>query len=84
MNDKDQKLFELLLSSSAGGLLVEYVRRSLGELCDLRNVSPKAGTKEHEVETAARLLAAKHLEALLVEPLTLSNEKKDNDNTQYL
>jgi hypothetical protein len=83
MTEKDQKLFELLRASSAGQLLVEYIGRSLAELCDLRKVAEKPGTKEYEVETAARLLAARHVEKLVCDPISLANKKKNGDNSQY-
>lgn len=83
MTEQDKKLFELLRAGQTGGMLADYLLRSLADLCDLRAVTFAPGSKEYEIDTAARIHAAKFVQKHVIDQLKLANELKSTDNNQY-
>ena len=83
MTEQDKKLFELLRAGQTGGMLSDYLSRTLADLCDLRQVQFPAGSKEYEIDTAARILAAKFVQKHVIDQINLANELKTTDNNQY-
>ena len=83
MTEQEKKLFETLKTSQIGGQLVQYLERVLADLCDLREVTFAPGTKEYEIDTAARIHAAKFVKKHVIDQVQITNELKSTDNNQY-